>query len=132
MRSLNILVIMLVVCACTPIDVDLAQKCVDRFHSMYEKKEYAEIYAETSSVLKIEATEEQFVSVLTEAENKSLGVFKKATLKSKKKSYYLFSNNEIVLTYISEYTKRNVYEVFVYEIVNGAMKLKGYHYDSIN
>ncbi|OAT27352.1 hypothetical protein M976_02242 [Buttiauxella ferragutiae ATCC 51602] len=51
---------------------------------MYEKKEYAEIYAETSSVLKIEATEEQFVSVLTEAENKYLGVFKKSTLKSKK------------------------------------------------
>ncbi|ENL4446758.1 type IV secretion protein Rhs [Escherichia coli] len=44
----------------------------------------------------------------------------------------LFSNDEITLIYFSEYSKRIVQEVFVFNVEDKKVKLKGYRYDSIN
>ncbi|EMX9178554.1 hypothetical protein INP82_24325 [Citrobacter sedlakii] len=69
---------------------------------------------------------------MVEAKEKHLGDYKKSTLKIEKVTRGLFSNDEISLVYFSEYSKRIVQEVFVFEIEGKKNKLKSYRYDSIN
>ncbi|EON7048468.1 TPA: RHS element protein dsORF-e4, partial [Escherichia coli] len=52
--------------------------------------------------------------------------------KTEKITRGLFSNDEITLIYFSEYSKRIVQEVFVFNVEDKKVKLKGYRYDSIN
>lgn len=44
----------------------------------------------------------------------------------------MIERNEILVVYNSEYTKRNVEEKFLFEIVAGEIKLKAYNYTSLN
>lgn len=69
---------------------------------------------------------------MTEAKEKDLGALKKSTLKFERGTHSLLSNNEISLIYYSEYSKRIVQELFIFEIKSGETKLKDYRYDSIN
>lgn len=62
----------------------------------------------------------------------NLRYFQKNTLISKKKIYHLIADNEVLLIYTSEFSKRNVNETFLFVIVDGELKLKGYNYTSIN
>ncbi|UIV02830.1 hypothetical protein H6S20_12095 [Escherichia coli] len=66
------------------------------------------------------------------SKKKDLGTYKKSTLKTEKITRGLFSNDEITLIYFSEYSKRIVQEVFVFNVEDKKVKLKGYRYDSIN
>ncbi|EMJ0104275.1 hypothetical protein ORA54_002395 [Enterobacter cloacae] len=69
---------------------------------------------------------------MVDAKEKHLGLFKKTTIKLERSTHSLLSNNEISLLCYSEYSKRIVQEVFIFEIENGEVKLKSYRYDSIN
>ncbi|EFN8769402.1 hypothetical protein DPL34_25760, partial [Escherichia coli] len=53
---------------------------------------------------------------MNEAKEKDLGTYKKSTLKTEKITRGLFSNDEITLIYFSEYSKRIVQEVFVFNV----------------
>ncbi|CTW51356.1 Rhs element protein [Escherichia coli] len=74
----------------------------------------------------------KFIDIMNEAKEKDLGTYKKSTLKTEKITRGLFSNDEITLIYFSEYSKRIVQEVFVFNVEDKKVKLKGYRYDSIN
>lgn len=132
MRFLYFIMIIFISCACSPINDELAQQNVATFHEMYQGKNYSGIYLSTSDTFKGATMEKDFIKLLTEAEITDLGVFKKSTLKTKKTIYHPFDNNEVYLIYTSEYSKRNVYETFVFETINGKMELKGYKYESLN
>ncbi|APL06491.1 TPA: hypothetical protein JRT87_003978 [Escherichia coli] len=69
---------------------------------------------------------------MNEAKEKDLGTYKKSTLKTEKITRGLFLKDEITLIYFSEYSKRIVQEVFVFNVEDKKVKLKGYRYDSIN
>ncbi len=132
MRFIYIVIVAMILCACSPIDIDAAQNNVDTFHEMYQENKYSNIYVDSSEILRKSISEEGFIKLLTEAKDKDLGVFKKNTLISKKKIYHLIADNEVLLIYTSEFSKRNVNETFLFIIVDGELKLKGYNYTSIN
>ncbi len=74
----------------------------------------------------------KIIDIMNEAKEKDFGTYKKSTLKTEKITRGLFSNDEITLIYFSEYSKRIVQEVFVFNVEDKKVKLKGYRYDSIN
>ncbi|EOM1004538.1 type IV secretion protein Rhs [Escherichia coli] len=86
----------------------------------------------TSSDFQTATSEKKFIDIMNEAKEKDLGTYKKSTLKTEKITRGLFSNDEITLIYFSEYSKRIVQEVFVFNVEDKKVKLKGYRYDSIN
>lgn len=90
------------------------------------------IYIITSSDFQTATSEKKFIDIMNEAKEKDLGTYKKSTLKTEKITRGLFSNDEITLIYFSEYSKRIVQEVFVFNVEDKKVKLKGYRYDSIN
>lgn len=91
------------------------------------------IYIKSLQVIFQTATsEKKFIDIMNEAKEKDLGTYKKSTLKTEKITRGLFSNDEITLIYFSEYSKRIVQEVFVFNVEDKKVKLKGYRYDSIN
>jgi hypothetical protein len=132
MRKVNVLIIAFVLCACNQINIGLAIKKVDEFHEMIKRGEYAQIYINSSENIKKTISQEGFVIFLTEAKNNDLGVLKKSTLKSQKKIYHLLSHDEVVLIFVSEYSKRNVTETFIFESSSHDLKLQGYNYTSVN
>ena len=91
MRYFYIFTMTFLLCACSPLDAELAQDGVNIFHDMYQRGEYLEIYNESSSLLKKATKEEGFINLLVEAKNKDLGMLKKTTLISTKK-YIIFSS----------------------------------------
>lgn len=115
-----------------PINIDPAIKKVDTFHDLYKKESYSKIYKMTSANFQKATTEKNFINIMTEAKEKDLGEFKKSTLKLERSTHSLISNNEISLIYYTEYNKRIVQELFIFEIESGETRLKGYRYDSIN
>lgn len=119
-------------CGCSPINTDLAKQDVSVFHELYQSGRYSDIYKGASSDFQKATSEEKFITIMVDAKEKHLGLFKKTTLKFERSTHSLFSNNEISLIYYSEYTKRIVQEVFIFEIENGGVNLKSYRYDSIN
>ncbi|HHF9095431.1 TPA: RHS element protein dsORF-e4, partial [Escherichia coli] len=86
----------------------------------------------TSSDFQTATSEKKFIDIMNEAKEKDLGTYKKSILKTEKITRGLFSNDEITLIYFSEYSKRIVQEVFVFNVEDKKVKLKGYRYDSIN
>ena len=80
-----------------------ARQEVNIFRGLYQTGKYSDIYKITSSDFQTE-----------------------------KITRGLFSNDEITLIYFSEYSKRIVQEVFVFNVEDKKVKLKGYRYDSIN
>ncbi|ENT2948179.1 type IV secretion protein Rhs [Klebsiella aerogenes] len=126
------LLFILVLCGCSPLDVNSAQEEVSRFHDFYQSGKYIELYNGASKTLQESISESDFVNVLKRAEVTDLGKFQKTTLKSQKKVKHLIGSDEVVLIYASVYSKRIVQEIFVFEKIKGNMKLKGYKYDSIN
>lgn len=131
MRCLYLLFI-LVLCGCSPLDVNSAQEEVSRFHDFYQRGKYIDLYNGASKTLQESISESDFINVLKRAEVTDLGKFQKTTLKSEKKIKHLIGSDEVVLIYTSVYSKRIVQETFAFEKTNESMKLKGYKYDSIN
>ncbi|MES4365617.1 RHS element protein dsORF-e4, partial [Escherichia coli] len=86
----------------------------------------------TSSDFQTATSEKKFIDIMNEAKEKDLGTYKKSTIKTEKITRGLLSNDEITLIYFSEYSKRIVQEVFVFNVEDKKVKLKGYRYDSIN
>lgn len=127
-----VFLLLLLLCGCSPIDMDPATKKVNFFHDLYKKENYSSIYKMASNDFQKETSEEDFISMMVEAKEKDLGAFKRTTLKFERGTHSLLSNNEISLIYYSEYSKRIVQELFIFEIESGELKLKGYRYDSLN
>ncbi|MEZ2604784.1 type IV secretion protein Rhs [Kluyvera intermedia] len=127
-----VLLLLFLLCGCSPIDIDPAIKKVNTFHDLYKKENYSQIYKMTSTNFQKETPEKNFINIMAEAKEKDLGALKKSTLKFERGTHSLLSNNEISLIYYSEYSKRIVQELFIFEIESGETKLKGYRYDSIN
>lgn len=98
----------------------------------YIRPESTLIYIITSSDFQAATSEKNFINILNEAKEKHLGTYKKSTLKTERITHSLFSNNEVSLIYFSEYSKRIVQEIFVFELEGKKVKLKSYRYDSIN
>lgn len=91
------------------------------------------IYIKSLQVIfRLPHLKKKFIDIMNEAKEKDLGTYKKSTLKTEKITRGLFSNDEITLIYFSEYSKRIVQEVFVFNFEDKKVKLKGYRYDSIN
>lgn len=124
--------LLFLLCGCSPIDTDLATKDVSIFHELYQSKKYSDIYKMASTNFHEVTSKEKFISIMVEAREKHLGEFKKTTLKFEQRTHSLLSNNEISLVYYSEYTKKIVQEVFIFEIERDGVKLKSYRYDSLN
>lgn len=131
MKKLFILFLFLM-CGCSPIDIEPARLEVEVFRDLYQAEKYSDIYKITSNNFQVATSEKKFISIMVEAKEKHLGDYKKSTLKIEKVTRGLFSNDEISLVYFSEYSKRIVQEVFVFEIEGKKNKLKSYRYDSIN
>lgn len=130
MRYMILLIFLL--CGCSPIDIEPAKKIANEFHEIYKVSEYSKIYKAGSTQFHSVTTEKEFINFMKTAKERDLGDYKKSTLKFERATNSLFSNNEISLIYFSEYSKRIVQEIFMFEIENGTVKLKGYRYDSIN
>lgn len=128
----HVLLLFFLLCGCSPINTDLAKQNVSVFHELYQSGRYSDIYKGASPDFHKATSEENFISIMVEAKEKHLGLFKKTNLKFERSTHSLLSNNEISLMYYSEYSKRIVQEVFIFEIENGQVKLKSYRYDSIN
>lgn len=91
------------------------------------------IYIKSLQVIfRLSHLKKKFIDIMNEAKEKDLGTYKKSTLKTEKITRGLFLNDEITLIYFSEYSKRIVQEVFVFNVEDKKVKLKGYRYDSIN
>lgn len=91
------------------------------------------IYIKSLQVIfRLPHLKKNFIDIMNEAKEKDLGTYKKSTLKTEKITRGLFLNDEITLIYFSEYSKRIVQEVFVFNVEDKKVKLKGYRYDSIN
>ncbi|ENZ9858351.1 type IV secretion protein Rhs [Escherichia coli] len=101
-----IFLVLFLLCGCSPVDIEPARQEVNIFRGLYQTGKYSDIYKITSSD------------------------FQTAT--SEKITRGLFLNDEITLIYFSEYSKRIVQEVFVFNVEDKKVKLKGYRYDSIN
>ena len=113
-------------------DIEPARQEVNIFRGLYQTGKYSDIYKITSSDFQTATSEKKFIDIMNEAKEKDLGTYKKSTLKTEKITRGLFSNDEITLIYFSEYSKRIVQEVFVLNVEDKKVKLKGYRYDSIN
>lgn len=127
-----VFLLLFLLCGCSPIDTDPATKEVSIFHELYQSGKYSDIYKMASSDFHKITSKEKFISIMTEAKEKHLGAFKKNTLKFERITHSLLSNNEISLVYYSEYDKRIVQEIFIFEVERGGVKLKSYRYDSLN
>lgn len=127
-----VLSLLFLLCGCSPINTYLAKQYVSVFHELYQNGRYSDIYKGASPDLQKATSEEKFISIMVDAKEKHLGLFKKTTIKFERSTHSLLSNNEISLVCYSEYSKRIVQEVFIFEIENGEVKLKSYRYDSIN
>lgn len=121
MKKLFILFLM---CGCSPIDIEPARLEVEVFRDLYQAEKYSDIYKITSNNFQVATSEKKFISIMVEAKEKHLGDYKKSTLKIEKVTRGLFSNDEISLVYFSEYSKRIVQEVFVFEIEGKKNKQK--------
>lgn len=128
----HVFLLLFLLCGCSPIDTDSATKEVSIFHDLYQSGKYSEIYKMASSEFHEVTSREKFIRIMVEAKEKHLGEFKKTTLKFERSTHSLLSNNEISLVYYSEYAKRIVQEVFIFEVERGGVKLKSYRYDSLN
>lgn len=127
-----IFLVLFLLCGCSPVDIELARQEVNIFRGLYQTEKYSDIYKITSSDFQTATSEKKFIDIMNEAKEKDLGTYKKSTLKTEKITRGLFSNDEITLIYFSEYSKRIVQEVFVFNVEDKKVKLKGYRYDSIN
>ncbi|MFL4211091.1 type IV secretion protein Rhs [Enterobacter mori] len=119
-------------CGCSPVDIEPTRLQVGVFRDLYQAEKYSDIYKITSHNFQKATSEKKFINIMLEAREKYLGDYKKSTLKIEKVTHGLFSNNEIALIYFSEYSKRIVQEIFVFEFESEKIKLKSYRYDSIN
>ncbi|EAY9565615.1 type IV secretion protein Rhs [Salmonella enterica subsp. salamae] len=127
-----IFLVLFLLCGCSPVDVEPARQEVNSFHDLYQAGKYTDIYIITSSDFQAATSEKNFINIMNEAKEKHLGTYKKSTLKTERITHSLFSNNEVSLIYFSEYSKRIVQEIFVFELEGKKVKLKSYRYDSIN
>ncbi|MDO2431744.1 type IV secretion protein Rhs [Enterobacter bugandensis] len=127
-----IFLVLFLICGCSPVDVEPAKLEVDSFRNLYQAGKYNDIYNITSSDFQTATSEKKFIDIMIEAKEKHLGNYKKSTLKTERITHSLFSNDEVSLVYFSEYSKRIVQEVFVFELEGKKIKLKSYRYDSIN
>ncbi|EPA4297036.1 RHS element protein dsORF-e4 [Escherichia coli] len=127
-----IFLVLFLLCGCSPVDIEPARQEVNIFRGLYQTGKYSDIYKITSSDFQNATSEKKFIDIMNEAKEKDLGTYKKSTLKTEKITRGLFSNDEITLIYFSEYSKRIVQEVFVFNVEDKKVKLKGYRYDSIN
>lgn len=119
-------------CGCSPIKSDQAKEEVVRFHELYQNGEYSSIYSFTSKQFRASTSEGEFIDIMKEMKEKKLGRYNKSTLKIVQASHNFLANNEVTLIYYSEYSKKIVKEMFVFEVENGKPELKGYRFDSIN
>ncbi|MFO6300346.1 hypothetical protein [Rahnella selenatireducens] len=85
MRYIYIVIVAMILCACSPINIDAAQNNVDTFHEMYQENKYSNIYVDSSEILRKSISEEGFIKLSTEAKDKDLGVFKKTHSSLKRK-----------------------------------------------
>lgn len=96
-------------------DIEPARQEVNIFRGLYQTGKYSDIYKITSSDFQT-ATSEKIYRHNERSKRKDLGTYKKSTLKTEKITRGLFSNDEITLIYFSEYSKRIVQEVFVFNV----------------
>lgn len=127
-----IFLVLFLICGCSQVDVGPAKVEVDSFRNLYQAGKYNDIYQAASRDFQSATAEQKFINIMIEAKEKHLGDYKKSTLKTEKVTHSLFSSDEVSLVYFSEYSKRIVQEVFVFEIEGKKVKLKSYRYDSIN
>ncbi|WP_235501687.1 type IV secretion protein Rhs [Trabulsiella odontotermitis] len=127
-----ILILSLLLCGCSPINIEPAIQNANTFHELYQRGDYSNIYVLTSANLKKTTLKKDFIDFMVSAKEKDLGSFIKSNLRFKKITHNLFSNNEISLVYYSKYSKRIVREIFIFEMENRKWKLKSYRYDSLD
>lgn len=119
-------------CGCSPVDVGPAKLEVENFRDLYHTEKYNDIYKSASRAFQMATSEKHFIRIMKEAKENHLGDYKKSTLKTEKITHSFFANDEISLIYFSEYSRRIVQEIFVFELEDKKVKLKSYRYDSIN
>lgn len=122
----------LLLCGCSPVNIEPAKQMVGLFHNLYQSGKYSEIYSLTSDEFQNATSKKKFIDIMNEARTEHLGDYKKSNLKFEKISHGFISNDEVSLIYYSEYSKRIVQEIFLLEVEGVDVKLKGYRYDSIN
>lgn len=120
------------ICGCSPVEVGQAKLEVENFRDLYHTKKYNGIYKSASPAFQMAISEKHFIRIMKEAIENHLGDYKKSTLKTEKFTHSLFANDEISLIYLSEYSRRIVQEIFIFEVEDKKVKLKSYRYDSIN
>ncbi|WHP32743.1 type IV secretion protein Rhs [Trabulsiella odontotermitis] len=127
-----ILVLSLLLCGCSPINIEPARQSVNTFHELYQRGDYSKVYDLTSSNLQKTTLEKDFIGFMVSAKENDLGSFIKSNLRQEKITRSLFSNNEVSFVYYSKYSKRFVQEIFTFEMENKRWKLKSYRYDSLD
>lgn len=107
-----------------------AQKAITRFHQMLAEEKYADIYRESSKMMKDAATEEDMAK-LFKAVNSKLGkVTSTQNQNWKVANYNLVSTVELIQN--TQFEKGKGTEQFVFEIDGSDAKLAGYYINSMD
>ncbi|KFC05456.1 type IV secretion protein [Trabulsiella guamensis ATCC 49490] len=79
-----ILILSLLLCGCSPINIEPAIQNANTFHELYQRGDYSNIYDLTSANLKKTTLKKDFIDFMVSAKEKDLGSFIKSNLRFKK------------------------------------------------
>lgn len=117
---------------CDNHDVNNATTEIARFHSMYNTKEFNEIYdSMLTNEFRNSTSKNNYISFMNQTYN-ILGVYRNSTLKKSNQIKSLIGNEKIELTYNTTYERYNLDEFFLLEKEDGCYKIKKIVYDDIN
>jgi hypothetical protein len=109
-------------------DMQLAQNEVARFHTLLDGGRFAEIYATAGPELRRDASEEQWVAMLTGIHN-----FYGNVAEAKSVGFnvnYTNGSGRVSLVYETKFARATGKEDFVYDIDDNKITLAGYHIEA--
>jgi hypothetical protein len=109
-------------------DQRLATDAVARFHDLYNKEDYASIYAATDNAFQKTTSEAEYETLMS-AVHRKLGAYKSAASTGWRGSETL-SGTQVSLTFTTEFTEGSATEHFVFRMASGKPYLLGYNINS--
>lgn len=116
----------------SPVDTEPTRQEVNVLRGLHQTGKYSNIYRIILSDSQTATPEKKFIDITNGVREEDLGIYKEPIPKTEKIIRGLFSNGEAILIYFSEYSKKIVQEVFVFNVKDRKVRLKGYRYGSIN
>ena len=109
------------------VPVENAEAAVSRFHTEFNQKRYAQIYADSSEEMKGATTEEALTGLLVQVQNK-LGRYESSNRTGWRVNYGTAASTQLVLE--TKFAKGSATETFLITGTDGAPQIAGYHINS--